>query len=155
MTFYNVSGPNTQCLLTSLALLRLLNLLPLLLLVPLPLGPVRRVPEDPLRVPGVLLQQLVELLRRDEDLGVLLEQLGEVLEEGMLRAEKVELVVALLAVHQASETGQSASRRPWAVKIKNTCFEDLNSFRFVKVRRIFQPKFDEVSNKKQKNEDKR
>lgn len=48
-----------------------------------------------------LLGQL--LIRQKLHLGVLLQQLGEVLEERVLRSEKVKLVVALLSVHQTRQ----------------------------------------------------
>ena len=41
--------------------------------------------------------------RGGTDLGVLLQQLGEVLEQGVLRPQEVELVVALLAIHHGRE----------------------------------------------------
>merc|ERR1719220_421351 len=42
---------------------------------------------------------VLQVLGRDQHLGVLLQQLGEVLEQAVLRSEKVELEVPLLPVH--------------------------------------------------------
>ena len=41
-----------------------------------------------------------EVLGGNEHLGVLFEQLGEVLEQGVLWAEEIELIIALFAIHQ-------------------------------------------------------
>lgn len=52
---------------------------------------------------GLLFQPLHKIFWRDEDLGVLFQESGKVLEEGMLGPQEVKLVIPLLPIHKCGE----------------------------------------------------
>ena len=86
-----------------LLLQRLLLLPPGGLLVLQPGHPVADLLQHVRAVVRLEVELVLEVLGRDEHLGVLLQQLGEVLEQAVLRPQEVELEVPLFPVHQVGE----------------------------------------------------
>merc|ERR1719220_929686 len=87
----------------SLPLKSLLLLPPCSLLVLKPGHPVGNLLQDMGSVVRLEVELVLQVLGRDQHLGVLLQQLGEVLEQTVLRSEEVKLEVPLLPVHQVGQ----------------------------------------------------
>ena len=105
--------------LTSLSLGSRLLFLPLAFLVARPLHSITDLIQDVLGVLRLLLQPGQKLLGRNQDLSVLLYQFGEIVEQAVLRTQKVELIVPLFAIHQICQKLSSVTRHELSGQFDN------------------------------------